>query len=183
MTTETSTKQEKPAGKTVPEKDLIAVKMREKTLKDELAGVRTKLAEAEAELETRATDTDDDEEVKKVREMLVADSKKNANERAQIDKDKASLAEERKEARVKSLASEFEVDLDDIKNAEDPEKEALRLVNERLTKEKTEQVEKTPESVFESTSGGGVKQNVRDMSDDEFNKTYEAKVHEASLKR
>ena len=170
-------------GKTVPEKDLLAVKAREKKALDELATTKSKLAEAEAELETRATDTDDDEEVKKVREMLVTESKKNANERAALDKDKASLAEERKEARVKTLATEYAVELDDIKDAEDPEKEALRLVNERLTKEKTEKAETTPESVFESGSGGGVKVNVRDLSDAEFTKTYEAKVHEASLKR
>ena len=183
METENQPANPAKGGKTVPEKDLIAVKMREKALKDELAGYKSRLAETEAELEARATNMDDDDEVRKVREHLISENKKLANERASLDKDKASLSEERKEARVKTLASEYGVELDDIKDAEDPEKEALRLVNERLTKEKADQATKTPESVYESSGGGAVKTNIKDMSDEEFMKYSDAKIQEASLKR
>jgi len=164
---------EKAAPKVVPESDLIAVKRKaqeiEKRLREELAELKGKLAEAESELEIGATDVEDDEEVKKVKTYLKGEDNKIKQERAKLDADLAAFQERERESRVQTLASQYQVEIDAIKDAEDPEKEALRLANERLAKEKEEaETKASPESVFEHGAGGIVKKPILDMNDAEF---------------
>lgn len=165
----------KPQPKLVPESDLLAVKKSMKSeldkAKEELAKIRTQLAETQAELEMANTDVDDTDAEKQIKAYLLGERKKLEQEKAEVEKGKvkyqedlAAFQEREKESRVKTLASEHGVELDAIKDAEDPEKEALRLKAERLTKEKEAIEKKTPESSFETAQTGIVKKQPQDMS-------------------
>ena len=184
---------EKPkADKVVPEAHFIAFKKgseaRERKLKEELAEVKGQVTQMESELKIAKLNAEDDAEISKVKGYLVDEAKKvekalaEVNEkRAKIDEDLASLTEREKEARVKALASEHKVEIDAIKDAEDPEKEALRLVAQRLTKELENKVPGS--EIFESGTPGSVKTKVKDMKDEEFDKVWEQKKQEALSKR
>lgn len=165
----------KPQQKTVPASDLFAVKKQAEKLQEELANTKAELADIKAELEIAHTDVEDSDEVARVKQYLLGLEKQvNAKVRdveareAKLKEDLASYEERDKESRVQALASEHQVEVDAIKDAEDPEKEALRLVNERLAKEKLELEGKTPESVFETVGGGVIKKKIADMNDAEF---------------
>lgn len=189
---------QKPQPKMVPESDLIAVKKSLKSendkLKEELATIKSQFIESQAELEMANTNVEDDAEVKQVKAYLLGERKKLEKEKAEFGKEKSkyqedltSYQEREKESRVKALASEHGVELDAIKDAEDPEKEALRLKAERLTKEKEEIEKKTPESVFEASQTGIVKKQPKDMDTtpptggglSEFDRFWESKKKEA----
>lgn len=161
----------KPEKKMVPESDLVAFKRgaieREKRLKEELAKKDDALAEANAQLKIAQANLEDDAEVAKVRDSLVERDRKLTEKEQKLEKDLASFNEREQEVRVQALATEHGVEIDDIKDAEDPEKEALRLKAERLTKE-AEEAKKSPESLYESGTPGSVKTQPKDMSDEEF---------------
>ena len=154
---------------------------REKKLKEELAESKQRGAELEAELKIAKTDTEDEGEISEVKKALLKrDAELNEKDR-KLAKDLASIEEREKEVRVKTLASEYQVEIDAIKDAEDPEKEALRIVAKRLTKEKEETP--APESVFESKTPGGVKVPIKDMPDTEFDAVWEKQKREALSKK
>ena len=181
-------KPEKAAPKMVLEADLIAFKKgsteREKKLREELEESKAKLTQAESETKLAKMNVEDDEVVSTVKAHLVEEDRRIRGERAKLDKDLASLEEREREARVQALASEHQVDIDAIKYADDPEKEALKIKGERLTREKQElEKEKTPESVFESGTPGTVKKSIWDMSDDDFNAHVEKQKREALSKK
>ena len=187
---------QKPQPKMVHESDLIAVKKSMKSendkLKEELAKIKSQYAETQAELEMAHTNVEDDEEVKQVKAYLLGLKKEVLVAKAEFEKEKSKYQEDltafqerEKESRVKTLASEYGVELDAIKDAEDPEKEALRIKAERLTKEIEEK--KTPESVYEASQTGIVKKQPKDMETtppstgglSEFDRYWEAKKKEA----
>ena len=180
---EKSTQQTKSAPKMVPESQLMAVKNKAseelRRLKEELADKVAELANAKSELEVSHTDVEDDEEVQKVKAYLLSREKDINSKEAKLQKDLASYEEREKESRVQSLASLHQVELDAIKDAEDPEKEALRLVNERLSGELEK---KASESVFETGSVGIVKKKVADMDDKEFEE-FEQRLKKESLSK
>lgn len=176
------------AAKMVPESDLIAFKKasqeREKRLKEELAATKNEVVEVKSQLRITKASLEDDEEVAKVKQLLLDEDKKIKTEREKLDKDLASLTEREREARVKSLATQHSVEIDLIKDAEDPEKEALRLVAERLTKEAEELKKKsTPESLYETRTPGSVKVQPKDMTDEDFKKYVDGQRKEALSKK
>ena len=191
MAEDTKPVQGKPKVKMIPESDIIAFKKgsteREKRLREELAESKQRAVEAEAGLKIAKTDTEDEEAVNEIKKYLLK-REATLNEKNETldkrDKDLASKEEEReKEDRVKMLASEYQVEAKDIKDADDQEKEALRLVTKRLTEEKEQKEAPTPGSVFESNTPGSVKKNVKDMNDPEFDKAWEEKNQEALSKK
>ena len=172
--------------KVVPESDFIAFKKgsieREKRVKEELAKVKEQLSQTEAELKITKTDVGDDEEVSKVKGYLVEEARKLNQARAKLEADLTSFKGRDKEVRVKMLASKYGVDEESISEEEDPEKKALELFAERLTKEKEElatKVKQSPESIYESGTPGAIKTQPKDMPDAEFDKHWEQKKQEA----
>lgn len=189
MAEETKSVQEKSKAKMVPESDIIAFKKgateREKRLKEELAESKQRTVELEAGLKIAKADTDDEGKLSEIKTYLL-EREGTLNERdkeiGKKEKDFASQAEEReREGRVKALAEEHKVEINDITGADDPEKEALRLVAQRLTKEKEETL--PPESVFESNTPGSVKKSVKDQTDEEFDASWERQKAEAYAKQ
>ena len=176
--------EKKPAAKMVPESDLIAFKTgslgREKKLREELVQSTGRVSQLESELKIVKANDEDEGEISAVKQYLLDKEKDIANQRAELDKDLASAKEREKEVAVQTLASKHQVEIDEIKDAEDPEKEALRIVNERLVKEKEDG---TPESVFESGTPGSVKAQPKDMSDEDFDKFYASQVKEAAARK
>lgn len=170
--------------KMVLESDLIAAKRgaagREKQLKEELAEARSAAAKVEAELRVAKLDADDDAEVKAVREYLIKQADEVAANRAKLEKDLGSFQEREGEARVQALATQYGVAVELIKEAEDPEKEALKLYAERLAKEKAEAA---PESIVETGESVTTKKSVWDMTDEEFDKDVAQKEREALSKK
>lgn len=173
--------------KTVKASDLFALKegarKRESQLKAELEEVRGALADANAALKVAKVNVEDDEETAKVRTYLLEQHKELERERKKLEKDLASHKEREREVRAKELASKYGVDIESISTEEDMEKEAYRLYAERLAKEKEELEKKTPESVYESSPGGTVKVQPKDMPTADFDKYYERLKKEALLKR
>lgn len=151
--------------KTVPLSQLMALKEKEKKTRAELEEAKTSNAKLTSELKIAKTDIDDDEEVKGVRKFLVDEDTRIKEAATKLDKDTATFNERAKESQVKAWASEHGVKEEDIVDAEDPEKEALRLKAERLTEEK-----KAPGSVFESGGGGVAGVQPKDMTDEAFEK-------------
>jgi len=148
-----------------------------------LADTTKRLGDAEAELKIKSLDTGDEEEVSAVKKYLLDREKELNAETAKLDKDKADLDERDKESRVKTLVSKYGVDEESISGEPDPEKKALELYAERLTKEKEELGEQTPESIYETATPGSVKKQPKDMSDEEFKTHVEGLKREALSKR
>ena len=153
-------------AKMVPEKDLLAVAARRDKYKAELAEKDSLVAKLQAELRVAKLNVEDDEEIKAVKEYLLGLADSIDQREKKHSKDLADFEEREKDSRVKALAEEYGVDLDVIKDAEDPEKEALRIVARQAKENK----EKAPESVVDLSPSVTTKKNVWDMSDDEFNK-------------
>jgi len=176
---------DKPKAKMVPESDLFAVKKPRdaeiKRLKEELATIKQRGVELEAELKIAKMDDGDEAAVSEVKKYLLKRESDLNEKEGKLNKDLTSVAEREKEVAVKALASEHQVDIDAIKDADDPEKEALRIVAKRLT-EKAEETP-PPESVFESRTPGIVKKDAWAMSDEEFDKAFEDKRREALSKK
>jgi len=161
----------KPEPRLVPETDVIAVKKAHERTKAELSELKAKLVDIESERSLIGGLGDDEEEVDKVKTMLLEREKALNKRQAQLDKDLTSLKEREKESRVQSLVSKYGVNITDISDSEDPEKKALELYAERLTKEKEELVkakEKSPELIYESGSMGKLHKQPRDMTEKEF---------------
>mgnify|MGYP001617141229 CR=1 FL=1 len=176
--------EEKPdqmvAPKMVRESDLIAVKEQLKKTKEFISQKEKELFQLKSELKVAKANLADDEGAEEVRTYLVKRDEELNDRELELNKFKDELSEreasfkgKEREARVNALASEYQVDIEKITDADDPEKEALRLKLERLTKEK----ETTPaEGTFEhAIAGGRIKKSALDMSDVEF-KEYEKQL-------
>lgn len=168
--------------KMVPEADLIAVKNasagREKKLREELTEKTKEVAELKAELKMAKTNLEDEGEVAEVRQYLIDEGKRIEAEKAELEQDRASIKQRERDADVKALAEKHGVEIDQIKDAEDPEKEALKIVNERLAEGGG-----GGEEFFESKSPGGVRQQPKDMSDEDFEKHVKGMEQEAVSKQ
>ncbi len=187
MTDKTEPAKALPSKKVVPESDLMAVKAILKKVQEELSKTKEELTQTKSELKVAKMTEVDDEDVKKVRDFLLNTETELNKKQTELDKreeslkeTEASVKEREKEARVQALASEYEVEVDAIKEAEDPEKEALKLKLGRLAKGKEES---PAENTFETQSGGVVKKNIEniDVTTPEGRKEFE-KV-EAELKK
>ncbi len=163
--------------KMVPEADVIAQKKRAEKVEGELTEVKRQLADSQSEIGV-LKDAIDEDGVTEVQKKLL-EREKVANEReAELKKGEVTLKERQKVAVVTTLATQYGVEESRIRDAEDPEKEALKLQNERLTKEK-----ESTESVFETGPAGSVKTQPKDMSDEVFDQFYETQKKAAQLKK
>lgn len=165
----------------VAESTLVSVKKEWKSkydkANDELAKTKSELSKAQSDLKIAKTDVDDDEEVKKVRAMLVEEADELRKKREVLEKDLSSFQEREREVTAKELASKYGIDADALKDSEDMEKEALRLKLEKLSGEGKEP---PPESsVYEREHPSIAKKGAWDLSDEEFNKQWDAKNREA----
>ncbi len=160
--------------KMVRESDLLAVKATEKRLKSELAESKNQIVQLSADLKIAKTDGSDDEAVTRVKEALLAQNDESAKMREQLDRDLASFNERERESRVQAFASQYGVELDSIKDAENPELAALKLANERLTSG-----ENPAEAVVESSGGGGLTTKMPiNMNDEELEDFKKKKLAE-----
>lgn len=166
------------APKMVREADLIAVKKQRDDFRAKLANKDGDIAQLKSELKMAKANLDEDGEAD-VRKYLTGRDEELNEREAKLEKQETDLreressqAERDREDRIKSLAAEYGVEIDAIRDAEDPEKAALKLERERLVKEK----ENPAENAFESNaSGGRVKKNVYAMNDEEL-KAYEEEL-------
>jgi len=179
----------KDSPKVVPESDLIAFKKgaldREKRLKEELAEVRVQLNALASELKVAHTDVEDDEEVKKVKEYLLSEEKRIQKERAKLETDVTAHKERERAVRASELATEYGIDKEAILAEEDIEVTAIKLHAEKLAKEVEELKEKqpSPESVYETGTGGKIKVAPADMSQEDFDAHYEQLKRDSLSKR
>ena len=179
---------DKPVGtpgvqsKMIAESDFLAFKEgslgRERRLKAELVTVKKELGIAQSELKVAKMNGEDDEEVAKVKAYLVAEAKKVEAQRAELDADLASKQERDKEAKTQALVTKYGVDIESISGEDDPEKKALELYAERLTKEVGEL--KRSAQVFETGSVGMTKKQPKDMDEKEFD-THTKQLREKAL--
>lgn len=159
----------KPAPKMVRESDLIALRERQRKTLAELAETKTLVTQLRKQLEIAKVNGEEDEAITKIKEYLLDESKKVETFKEELEQRETSLNERDRDSRIKTLATEHNVGYDEIKDAEDPEKEALRLVNQRLVKEKESPA--PAEETFESASVGlQPKKPVKDMDSTEFAK-------------
>ena len=152
--TGTSYKTAEPAM--VRASDLLALKRKHEKLQGEYAQLKSENSRLTSEVKVAKANVDDEGEASEVRKYLQDLAKETDEKLAKVEERETSLNEREKEVRVQALASEHGVDAELIKAADDPEKEALRLKAERLTKEKEEATKSSPaERVFEFGIGGG----------------------------
>ena len=123
-------------GQTVPLSELIAAKDKIKKLLSDLESERKVRADVEAQLKVAKVNGEDDEEIKKVRQGLLDEWDKLKADKDKLDEDSTSFKEREKIFTVSQLASKYGVEVDAISDKDDPEKEALKLYAEKLTKEK-----------------------------------------------
>ena len=126
---------QKVAPKMVRESDLLAVKAQVRELKETLAAREAKNAQLESEVKMAKANLEDDESTKEVRGFLLERDKELNEREADLEKKvsdfkerESSYQERERETRIKTLVSEYGVELNAIKDADDPEKEALKLV-------------------------------------------------------
>jgi len=137
-----------------------------------------------------------DEDAKSVKQMLLDREaeldeleQKLIDQEAELEARESSIAERAKEDSVKALIEKYGPKDEEAKSkfkkaisdADDPEKEALRLFVERDKKETPEE-ENPAENVYETTpSGGKDKKAIPDMTPEEF-AAYEADLIAKSQK-
>jgi len=90
---------------------------------------------------------------------------------ADITEKEESFAEREKESSVSTLAEQYGVKVEEIKDSADPEKEAMKLALERGTKGGEEN---PAEETFEEGQGSITKKAFADMTDEEFEKEEKA---------
>lgn len=167
--------------KMVRESDLLAVKKREERLKEELTQAKHQIVQIQSELKVAKVDTGDSDEVDSVKKWLVDEEDRLNKMREAQEEKETSLNEREKESRVQALASEYQVDAEELKKAENPRERALELQLERLTKEKEETP--SPEDVLLTTPAGvQPKKQFKDMNREEL-AAAEAKMKEEVLSK
>lgn len=165
-----------PKGKTAPMSDVINLRRQLDKAKSDLAKVN-ELERENARLKKRLEFIDlsdvTDQDAHDIKELLVSretelDERENKiKEREEAVQEKEStFSQKEKDDTVRTLAEKYGVEVEAIKDSEDPEKEALRLAFEGKNKE----TGGTPaENVFDGGGGKGiVKKQPKDMSDEEF---------------
>ena len=157
---------------------------KEKRWADERIQFTQQVTQLQGEL--RVAKANSDMEVEEVRKGLLEESRTLDEKREKLDNDLNSHKTTVREFRAKELASDLkskgvEVELQSLLDAEDSEAMAKDLLVEFQGKEivrlKTQPQPGSPESVFESGSGGVVRKSAKDMPDAEFN------THWANLNR
>jgi len=171
--------------KQVPLSALLKVREENASLKSELRMAKANLGDEDAEKEVRQFLIDRDKELND-REAELRTLQEDLNSK------QTSFNERERESRIQSLASQYapsgegtEIEksktefMEALKKADDPEKEAYRLVNERLTKERASP--NPAEGTFETTSVvGQIKKPIPAMSETEFAQ-YEQELKQKAI--
>ena len=171
---------DKQAGtsQTFSEKDFMAQKAKAEKYEKLYKEQETTVSRLTSELKIAKTNVEDDDEVKLVKQHLLDQEAEIRKNREQYEKDRAGFDEKIKASNVKAWASQYGVDVVDIKDAEDPEKEALRLQAARMTEEaKTA----SPGSVVERGTGGMSETGVWDKTQKQFDESWDAQKRQATL--
>ena len=188
--------------KLILETDLIKFKAsaenREKNFKKDLADIKAKFAEIEttnkqyeAQIKTLKANLTDDDEVKEVRDYLLSEDKRLAEDRSKLGKERADNEGLLKKAMAKGLVIDYkgkglELKEEDLLSQEDMDKHVSSLWTEHLSKE-NERLKTQPsspaESTFEHGSGGVVKKSVADMTPVEFESHWKQQNMEALAKK
>ena len=155
------------------------------SLKHQLEQANKKIGELQAENKVLKQSVDD-EGVTAVQKKLMDDAKALQDREAEVAKREDAVTLKEKTSRVKELAAQYGVEAKELEKADDPEKKALQLAHEKLTKEKEgqkkEAEEKSPESVFESGNRGVAKKSVKDIDISTEEGRKEFQKYEAELK-
>ena len=176
-------------AKVVPIADLMAIKAKLERANEELAKERKARLTSESNLKIAKLNTEDDEQVQKVKSFLTEEWDKLNESKSKFEEEKTGFQSERKVSQVKTLAEKYGLDVDALSEAEDPEKEAYRLIVERSDKEKKEaQEKKAPESpsspeLFESTTAGFKSLNIADINPLTLEGRKQLAVVESKLKQ
>jgi len=195
--------------KTVSLTDFIALKERTRKLEAQLADKNTRIGDLEAELKVASVDGDDGEAVNTVKQHLLKREREIKDLENSIKEKETNFSEREKLVRAKELALEYQergltVDVEDLKDQDDPEKYLLTKWGEHLAEENgklkggtkeetTPQGEvKTPEAaktiaetpaktpVYERGAVGVSKKMPKDMTDTEFAQ-YEESIKAKAL--
>lgn len=176
---------------TVPLKDLIALKQilkdKEKKWDTEKAQFNSRIVQLQNEVKIAKADGENSDEVELVKKHLLEQAEQVTKDRSKLDDDLNSYKLKEREFRARDIASTLkskgvEITVESLLNEEDMDSKSKDLLVEHLAKE-NESLKKapsSPESVFESGSGGVVKKQVRDMDDKEF-AAYEKQLTQAAL--
>ena len=195
-------KEKGKAPRMIPETDLItfkeSAKNREKKLELALAEERSKRTESEtlvkqyeSQIKTLKTNLEDDEETKNVRQFLMDEDKRIAEDRSKLDTDRKANEGLLKEAKAKMLVLDYkgkglELKEEDLLTQEDMDKHVNGLWVEHLSKE-NERLKAQPstpaEGIFERGGGDVIKKAVPAMSNEEFEKHWGQQLQEATQKR
>lgn len=186
---------DKPDGKMVAERDLLAVKHAKEKVEQENQELKQRNARLEKRLEIVDLKDVEDGDLKNVKQLFL-DREAELDEREakikvreDVAKDfESSQKEKEKEESVRTLTEKYapggekekKAFTEAIKASDDPEKEALRLFAER-TKKGEENI--SPEDILDvTTPGGKVKKSVMDIDTKTPEGRAEFKKYEDELK-
>ena len=169
--------------RTVPEVTFHTVRSKLEKAEKELSQLRTQNAQLNSELRIAKSNLDDEGDVKAVRAQLVEEADKLDKMRAELEQRETGVKEKERASQLQTLVSTYEVDIEQLQHADDPEKEALRLYAKRLKEEKENKSPGlSPEDVVERASVSTLpKKSVIDMSKEEFG-NYEKQLKVAASK-
>lgn len=180
--------------RTVPEKDLIAIKQmfrdKEKKWESEKQSLTNQIGQLNNEIKIAKVNGEDTAEVELVKKHLLEQAEAIQEKRTKLEEDLNSYGKRDKEFRAREIASDLkskgvEVTVDTLLSEENMDVKAKDLLVDHLAKE-NEALKKAPpnpgESVFESGSGGVLKKSIKDMDDNEFAK-LETRLKEAALSK
>ena len=186
---------DKKSVKTVPESDLIAIKNilrdKEKKWDAEREKLTLKTGQLENELKIAKANGDDSEEVAMVKKGLIDQADRVKADREKLGEDLNSYTKREREFRAREIASGLkvrglEITPESLLAEDDMDSKAKDLLVEHLAKEnetlKQSPGKGSPESVFETGSGGVLKKQVKDMTDDEF-KSFERQIKQVALSK
>ena len=180
-------KTEEKAPKTVPLTDLLAVKSRLSKLTEELESLKSERDTAKRELglfEAELSNPSDTDDTVAVKKKLLGKHRELDRREAELRDRETKIEKALRKSRAQELAAAHGVDADVLLSVEDMEKEALRLENERLSKDRQSAAEKQPSNrVYERGAPPLSQKMVQQMSDKEFGEYLERQKREAALRR
>ena len=179
--------------RTVPERDVIALKEilkgKEKKWESEKTQFNSRIGQLENELKIAKANGEDTDEVGLVKKHLLDQAEQVNKDRTKLDEDLNSYKLKEREFRARQIAHDLksrgvEIEVESLLNEENMDAKSKDLLVEHLAKE-NESLKKTPstpESVFESGSGGVTKKQPKDMTNEEF-AAFEKSLHRQVLSR
>ena len=178
---------ERPAVKQVPERDLLAVKEQLARTKQELSDMKVQHNRIQGELTKRdqrvlELESGGDVDLAQAKWNFHQDRQKHLNEAEQLENDKKDFQGERRRLLAQQLATEYQVDVEELLKQENPDQMKITALELKLGQPPVEKPKEGAEGSFEGGIPSSSKKSVMEMNDADF-EAHTKKLRDEALSK